>query len=582
MRIEKKLLPQKDLIQPHYFRNLTALFITISLIFSLMIVAAMYYSEKSRDEKVAKANAAASLQARQQKYENFIASKLSLVRTLGTNSRVKDFLINKSKTEQDNLNCLFSVLVSQDPDINQLRLIGKDGNELIRVDKADSKSEPFIVAENDMQNKSGRYYFTESVSKAEGSVYISDIDLNIEHNKIEIPHKPMLRIGIPVFINGKAEGVVVINYFMQTFLENLTRSISYNIYLLDGDKRVIFSGDAQAHNWSNVFRKNDRFDIEKFNNVIKLSDGNILGIVIKTHIRTAGELLGSIIIIAISAVILSLIAAYIMSRLPLKLFKKIELQHKIITNNSISDSKSEILSSIAHRWRQPLNEIGLIIQILDELKEEKKETEEDVKELHSLILNRIHYLSNIIDIFALDKKLSVKEDFKLVHETRETIKDMKALLNSSGISINLKCQCANKYHFCSLEDFGEYCNEGKDIISGYKEDFKQVISSIILNARDAILEMQSETKNIMIDITTDEKWFFIAISNTGSQINDAYIDRIFEPYFTTKDEGKGTGLGLYMTKRIIEQQFNGSVTVANRPNGVVFSIAMARKQGASV
>jgi signal transduction histidine kinase len=138
------------------------------------------------------------------------------------------------------------------------------------------------------------------------------------------------------------------------------------------------------------------------------------------------------------------------------------------------------------------------------------------------------------------------------------------------------CRCPKACHISNLENIQDYCDKGNDIIHGYRDDYIQVIYSVIINAKDAILESGIDEKAIVIEVDVEEDAFQLKVSNTGKPISRATLEHIFEPYFTTKDEGKGTGIGLYLAKRNIEKGFNGSISIANTDNGVEVLIIIPR------
>ncbi|MEO1928677.1 MAG: ATP-binding protein [Nautiliaceae bacterium] len=111
-------------------------------------------------------------------------------------------------------------------------------------------------------------------------------------------------------------------------------------------------------------------------------------------------------------------------------------------------------------------------------------------------------------------------------------------------------------------------------VYGNKNQFQQVILNLLSNSKDAIIERKEEGK-IKIYIDSDSKE--IAVEDNGGGIKEEILDKVFEPYFTTKDEGEGTGIGLYMSKIIIEKYFNASLDIKNTQNGVVSYIRFNKK-----
>jgi signal transduction histidine kinase len=115
------------------------------------------------------------------------------------------------------------------------------------------------------------------------------------------------------------------------------------------------------------------------------------------------------------------------------------------------------------------------------------------------------------------------------------------------------------------------------IICGYPNEFKQVVVNLLSNAKDAIEERKngSDTveSTIKITISKDSEYIMVNVQDNGKGVPSELVDRIFEPYYTTKEQGKGTGVGLYMSKVIIENNMNGYLSIKNSDEGgAVFTI----------
>jgi len=137
---------------------------------------------------------------------------------------------------------------------DQIRFIDIRGKEVIRVNYANNVAT--IVSEENLQNKANRYYFTDSIGLNDGQVYISKLDLNIEHGEIEVPYKPMLRFATPVYDDtGKLHGVVVINYLAEKLIQNfkiIGSASSGRMHLVNSDGYYLSSNDPEKE-WGFMF-----------------------------------------------------------------------------------------------------------------------------------------------------------------------------------------------------------------------------------------------------------------------------------------------------------------------------------------
>jgi PAS domain S-box-containing protein len=226
-------------------------------------------------------------------------------------------------------------------------------------------------------------------------------------------------------------------------------------------------------------------------------------------------------------------------------------QLEILQEQSKLASMGEMIGAISHQWRQPLNSINMSIQNLDEYYEDGLIDEEFIDKFIEKNKKTIQFMSDTIDnfrnFFRIDKKT---EDFSIKKSINETLNILSAQLKNHNIDISLN---------------------GDDIdINGYKNEFQQVLLNIIINAKDAINEQKISNGKIEISIIDKD----IIIQNNGGNIPSHIIKRVFEPYFTTKPQGKGTGIGLYMSQQIITNNFGGYIKVENTKDGAKFTIGL--------
>ncbi len=226
-------------------------------------------------------------------------------------------------------------------------------------------------------------------------------------------------------------------------------------------------------------------------------------------------------------------------------------QQQILQQQSKMAQMGEMIGAIAHQWRQPLNELGLSIQNLKYDYKFGKVDEKFITEFIEYNRKTIMFMSETIDdfrgFFRVEKD---KKNFNIKEITESVVSMISAQFKNYQITVTI---------------------EGDEFIyNGLQSEYKQVILNIINNAKDALIEKKINNPNIKITL---KKKTIIIKDNAGGIPNDI-IDRVFEPYFTTKEQGKGTGMGLYMSKMIIEDNMGGSLSVENDNNGAVFRIKL--------
>lgn len=225
-------------------------------------------------------------------------------------------------------------------------------------------------------------------------------------------------------------------------------------------------------------------------------------------------------------------------------------QEQLLIQQTRLAAMGEMIGNIAHQWRQPLNALGLILQNLKfsyEIGElDEKMIDKSVKKATMLTENMSKTIDDFRNFFRPNK---AKENFKI----NEGITKAVELIESTFEHNNIKLE--KDFASSEIEFFG------------FANEFSQVILNLLTNAKDAVLENKIENPLIIIQTKIDDEYIYISIKDNGLGIKDEIINKIFEPYFTTKDEGKGTGIGLYMSKIIIENNMNGKIEVKNEQNG---------------
>lgn len=232
-----------------------------------------------------------------------------------------------------------------------------------------------------------------------------------------------------------------------------------------------------------------------------------------------------------------------------------ELRQKdflLISQNRLA-AMGEMINNIAHQWRKPLNTLGLTIQqiLLDH--EQGSLSREPLEE-------------------------AVGKSMELIKHMSQTIEDFKNYFKPDQEKVNFKIHDVLARALFLLE---ENCNKQRIAVKvvdeegirvlGYPNEFLQVLINILVNAIDALTEKAVAAPRITITIGREAKGAVVTIADNAGGISEEIIGQIFDPYISTKEAGKGTGIGLYLSKTIIEKM-DGSLTARNIPEGAEFRI----------
>lgn len=218
----------------------------------------------------------------------------------------------------------------------------------------------------------------------------------------------------------------------------------------------------------------------------------------------------------------------------------------------------ELISMIAHQWRQPLTTLGLVLDRMNLLNKMGKLTSETFDENYEKSSKLIQHMSKTIDDFR---------NFYQDDENKENLK-IKEVLDKS-------LELINPTFFEKLIDFEVFIEKDCEelILSINSSKISQVFLNLFKNSMDEFKTKNMEKGEIRINCSKKENYLLIQICDNAGGIPDEFINKIFEPYFSTKSKN-GTGLGLYMSKTIIEQHMNGFLTVKNIENGACFELKL--------
>ena len=255
-----------------------------------------------------------------------------------------------------------------------------------------------------------------------------------------------------------------------------------------------------------------------------------------------------------------------LAELNASLEKRIELEvrknrekDKILYHQSKLASMGEMINNIAHQWRQPLNIIALVMQDLALKAQMGNVAPPAVEHAEKKVNETLRYLSDTIDdfrSFALERpEYAHPGAFEVCQTIREMVRLVSIVLEDEKIALKLRLP------------------EREALVKGSANDLKQVLLNLVYNAVDVFRERKVEEPRIRIEVRYNQK-VFIAVRDNGGGIDPEILDKIFEPYFTTKYKARGTGLGLYMSKMIVEKRLRGKITAYNQRSGAAFLIEL--------
>ena len=229
-------------------------------------------------------------------------------------------------------------------------------------------------------------------------------------------------------------------------------------------------------------------------------------------------------------------------------------KEKILIQRSKMADMGDMLSMIAHQWRQPLNQMSYLFMniesVCEDEKVDKKYLNTKLKEGSELL----EFMSVTIDDFKNYFRPDKEKEFVLVSDIIKTsVALTKNSLQMNAIEVELH-------------------SEGRDLTHIYKNEFIQVILNLIKNSKDVLTLNNIQNPKITITSTCQSDKLVVKVCDNGGGVDEKIKEKIFEPYFSTKDKKSGTGLGLYMSKMIIEEHMGGELSVTNTKDGACFII----------
>ena len=238
----------------------------------------------------------------------------------------------------------------------------------------------------------------------------------------------------------------------------------------------------------------------------------------------------------------------------LRTVEELREKDQLLMHQSRLAAMGEMINSIAHQWRQPLNALSLVVQLLQFSYHRGECTAVFIDETVDQIMRQIMHMSQTIDDFRNFFRPDME---KSRFDLKETVDKTLVLVGDSfkAQKISVVTQA-----------------EEELLVTGYPNEYSQVLLNLLNNARDALTERNVASPRIEIRLFREGEKAVATVSDNAGGIPDEILERVFDPYVTTKDAAKGTGIGLYISKTIIEKRMNGRISVRNTGAGAEFRI----------
>ncbi|MEA3499195.1 MAG: cache domain-containing protein [Campylobacterota bacterium] len=218
---------------------------------------------------------------------------------------------------------------------------------------------------------------------------------------------------------------------------------------------------------------------------------------------------------------------------------------------------AEMIGNIAHQWRQPLSVISSTASSVQLQRELGLLNDNEFDKMMDNIVNTTQYLSKVIDDFRnFIEHTSDKSEFIVREQIESTLNMIDATLDSNDIKI--------------IKNF----KDKNTVINSVAGEFSQVLLNIINNAQDILIQREIKDKKIFIAVSLLDDKVQITIEDNARGISEDIIDKVFDPYFTTKHQSQGTGIGLYMSSDIVSNTLKGKLYVKNTQKGAKFFIEL--------
>ncbi|HIP12280.1 MAG TPA: hypothetical protein EYG73_06130 [Arcobacter sp.] len=547
----------------HSYKNIKIkLLLLVVVLLAIFSLVTFYYEKNSiqneinAKHKILHSNVENTFNILLEDLKNDIQVKLNNMFKLNKNM-AKSFALKNRKELYQYVKPLYDNLKVNNKYLKIMTFRLVDGTTFLRVHKPKmygdklSKSRKIIIDTNNF--KENQYGFEIGKLKMTYRIVMPIFYKNEHIGLVEVGIEPEFIMEKINKIYGLKSALVVKNY--KNKILNSKYIIEKDYYLIRGDKlfkeqseKIIFN---IKHN--HIIYKEREYHIDS---KLNLNDhkNNVAAKILIAYDTTENikafdkrleeNILRNIFLVLILLVVLNFIFNYFIDKIIFEAKKNLE-NEKILTEQAKLVSMGEMIGNIAHQWRQPLSVISTGATGLIRQKEYGILDEETLVKCCTNINDNAQYLSKTIDDFKNFIKGDKKEvEFVLKDTIDSFINLVKGSITNNNINIQLNLEDGLKIH-------------------GYPNELIQCLINIFNNSKDAIVENSIKEGLFLIEIFKKDDEVIILTRDNAKGIPSNVIDKIFEPYFTTKHQSKGTGLGLHMTYNLIVEGMNGTISVKN-------------------
>ena len=538
-----------------YKKIFTIVFVASGLFLSILITFLIYTETTYSNNSVLKQQAEYYLDTRKSSINNYIKEHYEVISSFSSNDFFYNYL---EQSKYNDFQLFLRTIHSYNQNIKNITYTSSTGEEKIKLKRYKQGSSFILNHEQDLNSLKNTKLFKNIISLENGDIYLSNVNFNKDYED-KNSNKYELTIGYKIYEDFELIGVFILDIYLDNIFKQTVDNPNFNLYITD-EKGCLYETNNKDINTSTL-DECKKIDINVLDSrQLYKKNNHILTLYIENNTNSNSffaKLNYTYILMFIVILIISYLLSSYLADIPRKLNDKIKEQKKLFVQQSKFAAMGEMISVISHQWRQPLNEITVIVDEIKLKHQYKVLTDEEMDYLTKEIYDSADYMSNTIEDFNnFFKPNKDKEEFEFKLLLDESMNLLKSRINK--LDVNLKVELIP--------------NDLKYV--GFKNELKQVILNIINNAFDALDENNIENKNVKISISKTTENIIISIEDNAGGIPDNILENIFNPYFSTKTEKNGTGLGLYISKVIIENNMNGKISVTSEQNNSEFKISL--------